>query len=47
MPPPTMTTELAITFLYYRDLTAASAFYEEDGPAPRDRSGLVEDLPPL
>jgi catechol 2,3-dioxygenase-like lactoylglutathione lyase family enzyme len=29
MPPPTMTTELAITFLYYRDLTAAAAFYED------------------
>jgi catechol 2,3-dioxygenase-like lactoylglutathione lyase family enzyme len=29
MPPPTMTTELAITFLYYRDLMAAAAFYED------------------
>jgi predicted enzyme related to lactoylglutathione lyase len=29
MPPPPMTTELAITFLYYRDLPAAMAFYEE------------------
>ncbi len=29
MPPPPMTTELAITFLYYRDLAAATDFYEE------------------
>jgi predicted enzyme related to lactoylglutathione lyase len=29
MPPPPMTTELAITFLYYRDLPAAMRFYED------------------
>lgn len=29
MPPPKMRTELAITFLYYRDLPAAVAFYED------------------
>ena len=28
MPPPAVTTELAITFLYYRDLPAAMDFYE-------------------